>query len=274
MTKPKIKIGISYILFFLCCLLFKQLALVFNYTFALILHEMAHYYVARNKGYKVNNIKLDLLGMKLVISENIDKNDRFWIAFAGPALNFLLCVVCCAMWWIVPESFYFSSTFFQANLMIAIFNILPIQPLDGGMMLNSLLSKLNRKKANLISTIINVVFIVGFLVLFVISCDTTPTFILLIFAVFFILNLVSTKKLNEYDLYYKRLLKRNMSVTKINLLKIDGDTSLLECYKNIKENNYTVFFYQGKRTHYITEMDLQQLITKYNLTTKIKDAVE
>lgn len=274
MTKPKIKIGISYILFFLCCIMFKQVSLVVNYTLALILHEMAHFYVAISKGYRINKIKLDLLGMKLSVSDNIDKNDRFWIAFCGPALNFALCIICCAMWWIVPESFYWTSIFFQANLMLAVFNILPIQPLDGGVMLNSLLNKISKDKADKISFGINILFIVGFLVLFVLSCNTEPNFILLIFAVFFVLNLLSNKKNNQYDLYYKKLMRRDLAVTKVNLLKIDGNTTLLECYKHIKENSWTVFYFQGKQAHYINELDLQQLITKFDVTAKIKDVLD
>lgn len=274
MRKPKLKIGISYIIFFLCCLLFNQLLLIVNYTIALILHEMAHYYLAKSKGYSIKSIRLDLLGMKLSVSENIDKNDRFWIALAGPALNFLLCIVCCAMWWVLPESFYFTSTFFQANLMLAVFNILPVQPLDGGVMLNSLLSKVNRNKADKISFVVNIVFVVGFFVLFVLSCDSEPNFILLIFAIFFIFNLFANKKNNKYDLYYKQLLKRNLAITKVNLLKIEGETTLLECYKQIRENNYTVFCYQGKRIHYINEIDLQGLIAKYDFNTKIRDVFD
>ena len=91
MTKTKFKIGISYIVLVIVCLLCNQFLLLFNYTFALALHELAHYYVAKNKGYRVNSIKIDLLGMRLNISQNINKNDHFWIALAGPMVNFILC---------------------------------------------------------------------------------------------------------------------------------------------------------------------------------------
>ena len=109
MLKTKIKIGISYILLIVLCLLYNQFLLLFNYTIALALHEFAHYYLARSKGYKVNKIKLDMLGMRLNISENIDNNDKFWISLAGPLLNFILCILCCAVWWVFPESYFFTS---------------------------------------------------------------------------------------------------------------------------------------------------------------------
>lgn len=274
MTKPKIKIGISYIVLVIVCLLCSQFLLLINYTLALLLHELAHYYVAKSKGYKVGHLKLDLLGMRLKISDNIDKNDHFWIAFAGPIVNFILCILCTALWWIVPESFYFSSAFFQANLILAIFNILPIEPLDGGVMLNCLLHKTNKKVAKIISKIVNIVFILAFVALFFISLDSEPNLILLMFAIFFTVNLIKTNKQDNYDLYYKFLLKKNLSISKVNLLKISPTTTLIECFKQIKPNQFTVFYYQNKKPYYITESDLQLLLTKYDLKTAIKDVVD
>lgn len=274
MSKVKFRVGITYIILVICCILYGQFLLIFNYTLALLLHEMAHYYVSRNKGYKVNNIKLDLLGMKLCISENIDKNDHFWIALAGPLLNITLCVFCFALWWLWPESYYFTENFFQANFILAIFNLMPIEPLDGGTMLNSLLSKGSRKVSLIISKTLDIAFIVVFVILFIISFDTEPNLILLLFAIFFTLNLFKQKKTNEYDLYYKMLFKRNQPISKVNLLKVSADTTLYECFKTIKENNYTVFYYPSNKPLYITETELQLLITKYDLQTKIKYIAE
>jgi len=271
MSKFKIKIGISYLFLAIFCLLYNQFLLLLNYTLVLALHEMAHYYVAQKKGYKVNNIKLDMLGMKLNISKTIDKNDHFAIALAGPLLNFVLCLVCCALWWIVPESYFFSSTFFQANLILAIFNILPIEPLDGGVMLNCLLSKSNAKISKIVSKTVNVLFIILFLILFVLSFDSEPNLILFVFAIFFVVNLIKSNKQDEYDMFYKMLFKRNMPITKVNLLKVSPETTLLECFKQIKQSNYTIFYYPSTKTHYITENELNLFLTQYELKTKLKD---
>jgi len=273
MTKPKIKIGISYIVLVIICLLCSQFLLLINYTLALLLHEMAHYYIARSKGYKVGHLKLDLLGMRLKISENIDKNDHFWIAFAGPIVNFILCILCTALWWIIPESFYFTSVFFQANLILAIFNILPIEPLDGGVMLNCLLNKTNKKVAKIVSKTVNIIFIVAFIALFFISLDYEPNLILLMFAIFFIVNLINSNKKDEMEKYSKFLLKKNLPISKVNLVKISNSTTLLECFKQIKSNQYTVFYCESKKCH-ITENDLQILLTKYDLKTPLIDLVD
>ena len=273
MSKPKIKIGISYLVLVIVCLLCSQFLLLINYTLALLLHELAHYYIAKSKGYKVGHLKLDLLGMKLKISDNIDKNDHFWIAFAGPIVNFILCILCTALWWIIPESFYFSSAFFQANLILALFNILPIEPLDGGVMLNCLLNKANKKVSKVISKIVNILFIIVFVLLFFISLDNEPNLILLMFAIFFVVNLIKNNKKQEYENYTKFLLKKNLPISKVNLVKISSTTTLFDCFKQIKSNQYTVFYYETKKCH-ITENDLQLLLTKYDLQTKIIDLID
>lgn len=273
MTKTKFKIGISYILLVIAGLICNQVLLIINYTVALFVHEMAHCYVARNKGYRVNNIKIDLLGMRLNISQNINKNDKFWIALAGPLANFILCIICTASWWIVPQSIYITSTFFQANLLLAIFNILPIEPLDGGIMLKTLLSKTNDKISNIISKIISIVFIVLFVILFFLSCENEPNLILLLFAIFFVINLLKSKKTDEYDRYYKLLLKKHSPISKVNLLKISSEATLLDCFKQLKENNYTIFYYPNLKPYYITESELQLLITKFDINSNIQDVL-
>lgn len=271
MNKIKFKVGISYFIMLIFCLLFGQFLLLINYTFALIIHEMAHYFEAKKRGYKVNYIKLDMLGMKLNISENIEKNDHFWIALAGPMVNFILCVFCCALWWIAPEAYYFTSNFFNANLMLALFNMLPIEPLDGGVLIKCLITNLKRKKQERISKVCNIVIIILFLGLFLISFKAEPNYIFVVFSVFFLINLFTKKKKDNVDLCYKMLFKKNKPIEKVSLYKISGETTLLECFKNLKQNQYSVFYYQAEKPYYITELELQTYLTKYALSTQVKE---
>lgn len=272
MSKPKIKIGISYLLLLVCCLFYGQILLIINYTLALIFHELGHMWVAKSKGYNATNMKLDLLGMKLNIKQTIDKNDRFLIALAGPVVNFIFCILCFALWWLVPESYYFSYNFFQANWTVAIFNLMPAEPLDGGVMLNSLISFKSGKFASIISKILNITFIILFSILFILSFDSQPNLILLLFAIFFVVNLIKQKNQSNYDACYKTLFKRSAPITKVQLLKVNKGTTLFECFKYIKQSNYIVFYYPEKPPYYITEVELQNLLLKYDLNTKIEDA--
>jgi Zn-dependent protease len=71
--------------------------------------------------------------------------DMFWIALAGPVSNLFLAAVSAVVLWLVSKflvtSVYFSptreffNTFIYLNLFLAVFNALPLHPLDGGKIL-------------------------------------------------------------------------------------------------------------------------------------------
>ncbi len=67
------------------------------------------------------------------------KRDMIWVAAAGPGMNILLAVFSGFLLFLVVHSDFASRTVFemllasiQINLVLAVFNLLPIPPLDGG----------------------------------------------------------------------------------------------------------------------------------------------
>lgn len=82
--------------------------------------------------------------------------DMFWIALAGPLSNLLLAALSAVGLWAISKtlitSIYYSptreflSTFIYLNLFLAVFNALPLHPLDGGKILARFLpASLNNK---------------------------------------------------------------------------------------------------------------------------------
>ncbi len=155
------------------------------YSIAVLLHECAHYVVANRLFYRTTEIRLNIFGAVLYGDfQDVYGVDRIKIALAGPIANFCLCLVCLAMWWVFPDSYYYTEIFFTANLTMACVNLLPCYPLDGGRVLTGLLEKYIGAKALNITKICTVVISLTVFAVFVISLFTeTKLFALGMFAI-------------------------------------------------------------------------------------------
>ncbi len=249
-----------------------QFLLFINYIMALVFHEMGHIYIAKLKGYNTSTIKLDMLGASIKLDNKIQKDDLFWVAFAGPITNFVICIICTSLWWIVPESYVFTAEFFKCNLMIASFNMLPVEPLDGAKIVDSIISKRSRSVAKIVSFTINILAILLFVGLFLSSCFSGVNFRWLVFAIFFASNF-GKKKVN-FDVYYNLFFKKNRPIEKINFLHVQPTCTLLSLLKQTKEGYFTIFYCELGKPTYITEQELQVLITKNSLTSTLKEVVK
>lgn len=140
MAGIKFRINPSFWLFLALAVFFKQGYFALTYTLAVVLHELAHYFVARKLFYRCIEIQIGIFGAVLYGEfDSVTALDRIKIALAGPMVNLVLCVVCIATWWLAPESYPFTEAFFQANVSMACVNLLPFYPLDGGRVVTGIL---------------------------------------------------------------------------------------------------------------------------------------
>lgn len=111
---------------------------------SLILHELAHAMVARNHGLRVRAITLFLFGgVAEMQSEPDSAQSEFRIAIAGPLASFVIA----ACFWLaavggeyaaLPDAAVRVLTYLaMINLVLAVFNLLPAFPMDGGRVLRA-----------------------------------------------------------------------------------------------------------------------------------------
>ena len=110
-------------------------------------HECAHAYAAAKLGYRLNTVVLMPFGAVLDGDmENAALKDEIFVAFCGPLCNFVTAVFFVALWWFAPTMYAFTDTAFYSSMAIALVNLLPAYPLDGGRILKCCLVRLLSKK--------------------------------------------------------------------------------------------------------------------------------
>jgi Zn-dependent protease len=113
---------------------------------SLVLHELAHALVARSYGMKINGITLFVFGGVAELGEEPPTpRSEFFTALAGPVMSIALSVA----FWLVGTAL--SDLGYAGpvtavleylaviNLILALFNLLPAFPLDGGRLLRAVL---------------------------------------------------------------------------------------------------------------------------------------
>ncbi len=112
---------------------------------AILLHEIGHAATALRFGMPVRAITLMILGgMTEIDQDEATPKETFLVAAAGPAVNLVLGVLCILGARVLPGAWtdvmIFLVLFGGLNILIAVFNLIPSMPLDGGRMLKSVLS--------------------------------------------------------------------------------------------------------------------------------------
>jgi Zn-dependent protease len=109
----------------------------------LVLHELAHALVARRIGIRVRGITLFLFGgVASIDGEPTVPGQEFAMALAGPAVSLFLGAAAGVVAWIIDTAGSTGpsavlATLAAVNLAVALFNLLPGLPLDGGRLLRS-----------------------------------------------------------------------------------------------------------------------------------------
>lgn len=113
---------------------------------SVVLHELAHAFVARSRGLPVKDIVLFIFGGVANIGEEPKKaSDEFWIAAVGPLTSLGLAALFYGLLFVITppvrQAGAYAASIFEflarVNFMLALFNLIPGFPLDGGRVLRA-----------------------------------------------------------------------------------------------------------------------------------------
>jgi Zn-dependent protease/CBS domain-containing protein len=141
---------------------------------SVIFHEFCHSLVARRLGLPMKGITLFIFGgVAEMGDEPPSAKVEFWMAIAGPLSSFLLAIIFYLIYvqglaakWTLPVNGVIRYLAY-INVLLAVFNLLPAFPLDGGRVLRSILWGIwdDLRRATRVSAVIGSAFGLGLIAL-------------------------------------------------------------------------------------------------------------
>lgn len=236
---------------------------------AVFIHEYAHYIVAKKIGVGLKNFCLLPYGAQLSLSSsNLNYKDDIKIAISGPLANIFVGILTICLWWIYPESYAYTDIFVYSNISLAIFNFLPLLPLDGSRILLALSSKYKKRSiCYKVLCILNIISSILLFILFIISLFYSPNFSFGIMSFFILLGAFDDKELYSYEsiltLQSKVLSKNKPMPLKVFCITQDSDKMCI--HKILNQNYYTallVFDENNKVKKVIMQNEFENIFLK------------
>ena len=136
-------------------------AFILAFFVCIVAHEFGHILTARRYGVRTRDVVLLPIGGVARMERIPEKpSHELWITLAGPAVNVAIAAAIYGVLFVAGVAMpdvqlvggEFLGSLFGANVFVAIFNLVPAFPMDGGRILRSLLAmKLDRPRATRIA---------------------------------------------------------------------------------------------------------------------------
>lgn len=204
----RIRIDLKILLFLIIFYFTNQIRIYIIIMFFCFLHELGHILIGIILNVKPNKVEIIPCGFSTSFKANLkDKNykikngnllevKKIIIAFAGPITSLIIAI----MSGYINTQWVSSQDIIYSNILIMIFNLIPIYPLDGGQIIKSILHiQLGEEKSKEIIKIISNIVIVILLII-----GSIAVYYFKNIAIFFICIFLLTKNYlnNKLKIYY------------------------------------------------------------------------
>lgn len=223
---------------------------------SVLAHELGHAWVARRNGIRVRSITLFIFGGVAQLEEEAQTpGAEFRVAIGGPAVSLALAVVFGVLYLFdrtIPMLAAPSEWLARINLMLALFNLVPGYPLDGGRILRALIWQLtgNAHRATHVATFTGQLVAFGFIGIGVFNMLGGAFFdgLWLVFIGWFLQNAAAVS-------YAQSSLRRSLHDVKViqvmnqNYSKISGSLSLKRAVDEQALKGGQRYFLVGENGH-------------------------
>lgn len=273
----KISIHPISIVVWLWLLIMSGIVYAFNFVLAVVIHEFGHYAVAKILGYRLKKFAISPYGFVLKYEEkNFNYRDELKIAMAGPVLNFVSILIIFGLWWLFPTIYFVTESFVVVSLILALINLLPAYPLDGGRIFVDIASYFfDIKNAKKITMICNLLLSMFFLVCFIVCVfiNFNPTYLL--FSIFLMIGLFDLNFESKYE-KINIFQKETKKFTRVDVCYVDLETTIGELLKNMQTSKTKMYYLilESGRVINLSEKMIIKFSTKFEYSCKLKDIFE
>ncbi len=261
-----------FIIFSLIIIYYMNIVHFFTYFLVVMLHELAHFIVAKKLGYKLSKFYIMPYGVCLNYKDNtFNSSEEALIALAGPIFNFILSFITIALWWLFPETYYYLDYFCFCNLCLGAFNLIPCFPLDGGRVVLSFCSKIyDREIVYKWLVLLNYAVCFLLVALFFVTIFSQINFTFLVVAIFLFSGTINPHKYSSYN-YLSLGVNRNNVIkngANIKIFATPGSTPIYKIMAKFSKYKYNVVYVitASGAVHVLSEGTVNSLAIKYSPT--------
>lgn len=249
----------------------------FSCFVTVILHEVAHSIAGKKYGYQMARITLMPYGAMIYGGEKFNRKEGIVIALAGPLSNGIFAVLTIAIWWLFPVTYSYSQDFFNSNITLMLFNLLPCFPLDGSRVVLSLCK--DKIKALRILKIIGIVLSSLMIVFGIVSFIVTKNVSLINIGVFLLIGSIFGGQKEEYShiagrLSFVKNYKRGVIARDVY---ISNRAKIFELFRYLNSDYLTTFIVvddNGMESAVIDEDKLREIMENYDHKIMLKSVLQ
>lgn len=104
----------------------------------LFVHEMGHVIALKRKGYAASApVFIPMLGAVIFAPQIHSRDDEAYVGVAGPVVGGMAALMLCIYCWMIPDHHAILAIIAFVAVILNLFNMLPLRPLDGGRVLHA-----------------------------------------------------------------------------------------------------------------------------------------
>ena len=276
----EVRLSFALLPFLCACIMLGETDALLCAGAALLLHECAHGIAIRNLGNRVTRLNVYPFGAVMHLEPMTARPGGAWIAaIAGPLGSFLAACVTRLCVGFFPHAEWLNR-FYATNLAIALLNLLPAFPLDGGRIAQQLLLRtVSERTANRMLLAFTGTIAAGLIGCFCrllhrgIFAWTVPMLTVFLIGAAIRESRQSAMGPVRHVLDRQAALQRGQSMNAA-IVAVSPSVTIGEALGLIRPTRYTILHVSSGRTFYsIEEATLLELAAKFDRQTPLKDII-